>query len=205
MTDALRQSGLVADADAARFPRAGHFACESGLHGDTALALGLLVAAPRRLHQAAARLADKLRPHTPDLVCGPLVGGALVGQWVAFELGVPFVYAEPQPATTATARRYAVPPELGPTLRGKRAAIVDDVINAGAATHACAREIETWGGTVVAVGSLIARTPGPVDRWPDHGLPVAHLLGLPWHTWPAADCPLCRARVPVDPLSPTSA
>ena len=198
MTDDVHASGLLDDSAAARFVHRGHFVYESGDHGDTWLALDLLFAAPRRLRRAAARLAEKIRLHAPDLVCGPLVGGALVGQWVAHELDVPFVYAEPRPGTASTQCAYAVPPWLRPTVRGKHAVVVDDAINAGAATLASVREIGDLGGTVATVAALLVRAPGTPEMLARRGLEVEYLVGLPWNTWHAADCPLCRSRVPID-------
>ncbi|MGH2586572.1 MAG: orotate phosphoribosyltransferase [Dehalococcoidia bacterium] len=197
MVDELCAWGLLDEAGAAGFYRDGHFVYESGDHGDTWLALELLYARPRRLQGVAARLAEKLRPHAPDVVCGPLLGGAWVGQWVAHELDTRFVFAEPQPRSTATGPRYTVPEELHPALRDARVAIVDDVINAGAATLACVPAVEDGGGRVIAVASLLFRTPGTLDLWAARGIAVEYLLGVQWNTWPASDCPLCRAGVPV--------
>ena len=198
MIDDLLGSGLLDETVATGFVRRGHFVYESGDHGDTWLALDLLFADQRRLRRAAARLAKKLRPLAPDLVCGPLVGGALVGQWVAYELGVPFVYAEPRTATSLGVSGYAVPSELRSLLWDKRAVVVDDAINAGAATLAAVREIEALGGRVVAVAALIVRAPGTPEMLARRGLRAEYLVGLRWQTWPATDCPLCRSRVPVD-------
>jgi orotate phosphoribosyltransferase len=197
MVDALRAWGLLDEEGAARFYRDGHFVYESGDHGDTWLALELLYARPRRLQGVAARLAEKLLPHAPDVVCGPLLGGALVGQWVAHALDARFVFAEPQPRSTDAGPRYAVPEELRPALRGARVAIVDDVINAGAATLACVPAVEDGGGSVVAVASLLFRTPGTLELWAKRGIVVEYLLGVQWNTWTAGDCPLCRAGAPV--------
>ena len=198
MIDELLRSGLLDETVAAGFVHRGHFVFESGDHGDAWLALDLLFADPRRLRRAAGRLAEKLHRYAPDLVCGPLVGGALLGQWVAYELSVPFVYAEPGAATSVGGSGYAVPPGLRSTVRGKRTVVVDDAINAGAATLAAVREIEALGGTVAAVAALLVRAPGAPKMLARRGLPVAYLLDLPWNTWPAADCPLCRAGVPLD-------
>lgn len=201
MIDELRGSGLLADSEYDQFWRRGHFVYESGDHGDMWLALDLLFANPRRLQRAAARLAERLRPLAPEVVCGPLVGGALVGQWVAYELDAIFVVATPQPSTPATGPRYGVPPVLRQTLDGKRVAVVDDVINAGAATLATLREVEAWGGRVVGVGALLVRSPGAVDAGQESGLAIEYLAGLSWKTWAADDCPLCREGLPIK--SPT--
>ena len=198
MIDDLRGAGLIDDAGVDRIWRHGHFAYESGDHGDAWLALGLLFADPRRLRDAAGRLADKLRPYAPDVVCGPLVGGALVGQWVAYDLSADFVYVEPRSAVAETCQNYRLPPELRPAVRGKRAVVVDDAINAGAAALAAVEEVEAAGGSVVAVAALVLRTPHGLDVWGARGLPIEYLVGLGWNTWPAGECPLCRAGVPIE-------
>ncbi|MGH2534508.1 MAG: orotate phosphoribosyltransferase [Thermomicrobiales bacterium] len=198
MEDELRRSNLLDDADVARFFWRGHVVYESGEHGDTWLALDLLFANPRRLQRAAARLAERLRPFAPEVVCGPLIGGALVGQWIAYELDTTFVVATPRPSASVAGPIYAVPSVLRPALLGKRVVVVDDVINAGAATLATVREVEAWGGSVVAVAALIVRAPGAVDAWKARGLAVEYLVGLSWNTWAVADCPLCRGGVPIE-------
>lgn len=192
MTDQLRASGLLDESATAEFCRDGHFVYESGDHGDLWLALDLLYTNPRRLQRAAARLAAQLRPHAPDVICGPLLGGALTGQWVAHELNLTFVYAEPR-----TGGGYAIPQRLRPLLAGKRVAIIDDAINAGAATLPCVRDVEASGGTVAAVGCLLVRK-GGLPMWATLGIEVEYLAGLEWNTWPVVDCPLCRSGVPLE-------
>src|SRR5688500_12190469 len=152
MIDPIAALDLLDDAMLSRFRRQGHFVYESGRHGDLWLALELLVVDQVRLRRAAVRLAERLAGHAPEAVCGPLVGGAWVGQLVARELGVPFVYAEPRPAPPDAERRYAIPEALRTLLDGRRVAVVDDAISAGAATLAAAREVGQAGGVVVAVG-----------------------------------------------------
>jgi orotate phosphoribosyltransferase len=185
----LRRAGLIAAEDAGRFVRTGHFAYEGGDHGDTWLALELLFADPSRLRRAARRLAGGLGEHETDLVCGPLVGGALVGQWVAYALGTGFVYAEPRPSGG-----YAIPAALGPTIGGRRVVVVDDVINAGSATLASVQEIESLDGRVMAVGCLIVRESMAPEIRRRLGVPVEALVAMSWNTWPASGCPLCAER-----------
>jgi orotate phosphoribosyltransferase len=192
LIDELRRWGLL-DAGGAAFCGDGHFLYESGDHGDLWLALELLYAQPRALRRAGAELAERLRSHAPEVVCGPLLGGALLGQWVAYALDVAFVYAEPRPGSD-----YAVPGLLRPSLDGRRVAIVDDAINAGAATLACVPEVRGCGGSVVAVAGLLFRVPGTLETWADLGVAVEYLAGARWNTWPPRDCPLCRAGTPLE-------
>jgi orotate phosphoribosyltransferase len=80
-----------------RFARRGHFVYEGSAHGDTWLALDLLFASPRRAQAAASKLAGSLAAYRADLVCAPLVGGALMGQWAAAELDAGFAMPSRQP------------------------------------------------------------------------------------------------------------
>jgi orotate phosphoribosyltransferase len=175
--------------------RRGHFVFESGDHGDVWLQLERLFTVPRLLRQAAEELAGRLRAHGPDLVCGPALGGALVGQWVAAALDVKFVYAERHQTEGAAA--YIIPRGVRAEVDGARVAIVDDVINAGAAALGSARALRSLGGSVVALGVLIARAASvlPIDAFA--GVPLEALATLDWNLWPAASCPLCGAGAPI--------
>jgi orotate phosphoribosyltransferase len=195
MADALGDAGLLGSDEVGPFVRAGHFAYESGDHGDTWLALELLFADPRRLQRAAARLAERLRPYGAELVCAPLVGGALVGQWVAHELNAAYVFAE---AEAEAGARYRVPPGMRAALADRTVVVVDDAINAGSATGACVREVQSWGGRVAALGSLIVRDSAAADLSSRLGVPLEALLAIPWSVWPAAECPRCRSGTPLD-------
>lgn len=195
----LGGSGLLEGPEAARFLRRGHFAYEGGAHGDASLSLELLFADPRRLRRAAARLATRLLPCGADLVCGPLVGGALIGQAVACELGLAFVYAE-RTKDPAAGLGYAIPRELRQGVRGKRAIVVDDAINAGSAALACLGELESLGARPVAVACLIVRHSAEAELRQRFGVPFETLVALPWETWPGFECPLCRAGVELSTL-----
>jgi orotate phosphoribosyltransferase len=83
--------GAVLDAAAAT---RGHFRYESGDHGDLWLELDGLLLDARRLRSWAAVLAARAAACAPELVCGPLSGGAFVAQVLAAELGVGFAFAE---------------------------------------------------------------------------------------------------------------
>jgi orotate phosphoribosyltransferase len=189
-------SGLVAAADVPRFVRRGHFAYEGGDHGDTALALELLFADPARLHRAASELARRMEGLEIDVVCGPLVGGALAGQAVAAELGAGFVYAE------RLGGAYAIPNELARGLAGKRVVIVDDVINAGSASASCIRSIQALDGTVAGVACLAVREGAETLLAERLGHEVLALVTLAWNTWRPDDCPLCVAGVTLFDATP---
>lgn len=106
--------------------RRGHFRLESGHHGGLWLDLDPLFAEPERIEPFVATLADALRPHGADAVCGPLLGGAFLAQLVAHRLGADFLFTErvmpPRPAGMYAAR-YVLPPALSARVRGRRVGI----------------------------------------------------------------------------------
>src|SRR5205085_7950554 len=118
--------------------RQGRFRFESGHHGDTWLELERLCLRPAEVHPFADELAARLPRHQVEVVCGPLVEGAFVALMVAATLDLPFTYAEQVGAGQTGAlfpARYRLPPGLRSIVRGRRIAIVNDVVNAGSAVR----------------------------------------------------------------------
>lgn len=169
--------------------RPGHFAFESGHHGTLWLDLDGLAANPAQLAPLARSLAARLARHEPEVVCGPFSGGAFLAQLVAAELGTPFVYSMP-PA-------YEVPPSLHEHLRGRRTAVVDDVVNAGSAVTATLAGLRAPACEVVVVGALLTLGRTGRDRVAALGLPLEALEEQAHDLWLPPDCPLCARGVPL--------
>ena len=133
-------------------PRSGHFDLQTGYHGDLWLDLDALFLRPALLRPYVDWLAERLREHSPDAVCGPLEGGAFLAYAVADRLGVAFLagYRSPGVATG-----YHLPPVPG-GIGGWRVAVTDDAVNAGTAVAACLEELRGQGAVPVAVAALIA-------------------------------------------------
>jgi orotate phosphoribosyltransferase len=180
--------------------RRGHFLFESGHHGDLWLDLELLCLNPDPVRRLAARLAARLAPHAIDVVCGPLVEGAFIALMVASELGVPFSYAERHPRPECDARfpvDYRVPRTLRARVRGKRVAIVNDVINAGSAVLGALTDLDACAARPVAIGTLLVLGSSASRIAADRGIAVETLASLPNNLWTPAECPLCAHRVPL--------
>jgi orotate phosphoribosyltransferase len=180
--------------------RRGHFLFESGHHGDLWLDLELLCLYPDPVRRLAARLASRLAPHAIDVVCGPLVEGAFVALMVASELGVPFSYAErfPRPESGALFPvDYRVPRTLRARVRGKRVAIVNDVINAGSAVLGALTDLDACAARPVVIGTLLVLGSSASRIAADRGLVLETLATLPNNLWTPAECPLCVRRVPL--------
>ena len=174
----------------------GHFRYESGHHGDLWLDLeGLLVDA-RGVRDWAAELARRAAGCRPEIVCGPLTGGAFVAQFMAAELGAGFVHAERLMAD-AGAVRYRIAPPLRAAVRDRRVLLADDAVNAGSALSATIADLRECGAELAGLASLLALGDAAARMTRQHGAPFFAILSLARALWRPEDCPLCRAAVPL--------
>ena len=200
-------SSAISDEVLALMPaRRGHFLLESGHHGDLWLDLELLCLRPDPVRKLAARLAARLAPHDVEAVCGPLVEGAFVAMMAASELGVPFTYAE---RFEHSERRglfpvdYRVPRALRAQVRGKRLAVVNDVVNAGSAVRAALADLESCAARPVAIGALLVLGSSASRIAADRAIALETLASLPNNIWTPAECPMCtRGMALVSGLGP---
>jgi orotate phosphoribosyltransferase len=184
--------------------RHGHFAYESGHHGDLWFDLETLCQRPDILQPYIAQLAARLGPYAPDAVCGPLVEGAFIGLLVASELQCDFTYASrfaPSFSDALFSVEYRLPRALRPLVSGRRVAIVNDVISAGSAVRGALRGLRSHGATVVAVASLVMLGDAFADFADEHKIPVESLTHLPNNLWTPAECPLCAAGMALEHLA----
>ena len=180
--------------------REGHYVFESGLHGRLWLDLEQLFLRPGRIAPLAARLAARLDVERLDVVCGPLVGGALLAQLVALTAELRFVYSERTAWTPGAAwsARYELPRPVEHLVRGQRVAVVDDAVNAGSALRATVAAVRHAGGKVVSLGALLRLGDTVEPYLTEQGLSL-HALDMRDNTlWPAQQCPLCARGVPLD-------
>ena len=181
--------------------RQGHFKLESGHHGDVWFELETLCLHSREVQPFAAQLAAKLAPHKAEVVCGPLNEGAFIALLVSLELGCDFVYAE----RFASAGRaglfpveYRLPRALHSAVKGRRVAIVNDVISAGSAVRGAFFDLQSIGADIVAIGALLALGDSIANFAVEHHVALELLQQMPHNLWAPAQCPLCAAGLPLE-------
>ena len=181
--------------------REGHFRLESGHHGDLWFQLETLCLHAREVQPFAARLAAQLVQHEVEVVCGPLVEGAFVALLVSLELGCDFVYAERFADPTREGLfpvEYRLPKALQPVVKGKRVAIVNDVINAGSAVRGAFFDLQALGADIVAIGALLALGDAIAEFATEHHVALELLERMPNNLWTPAECPLCATGIPLE-------
>jgi orotate phosphoribosyltransferase len=162
--------------------RRGHFLLESGHHGDFWFQLETLFQHSRDIRPFTARLAEQLAQYKVEVVCGPLIEGAFAALLVSLELGSDFVYGE-RFADVTRERLYPVeyrlPKALRSTVKGKRVAIVNDVVNAGSAVRGAFFDLQELKAEVVVIGTLLALGDAIGGFAAEHGVALELLEQMP--------------------------
>jgi orotate phosphoribosyltransferase len=188
--------------------RRGHFRLESGHHSALWLDLDPLFAEPRRIEPFVASLTNVLRPYDLAGVCGPLLGGAFLAQLIAHALAVEFYFTErvmPSPTGRLYEARYRLPPAFADRVRGKRLAMVDDVMSAGSALRGTYTELQAHGATPVVAGALLVLGSTGADFFTQRGVAVESFARDEYQMWLPADCPLCTAGQPLENVAASAA
>lgn len=174
------------DARLERILQEGHFVLSSGLHSPHYLQVALLLQDPVETAQVGAALADRFRHLQVEAVAGPALGAVIPAYEVARALGARALWTERVDGRMTLRRSFAL-------RRGERVLVVEDVITTGGSVREVIEAVGEAGGRAVGVGAIVDRT----DRPPEFGVPFASVITARAQTYPAADCPLCRAGVPL--------
>jgi orotate phosphoribosyltransferase len=177
-------------------PQRGHFDLGTGYHGDVWLDLDALFLRPALLRPHVRWLADRLRRHQIDAVCGPMEGGAFLAQAIADRLGTAFLAAHRAPATRpGEATAYRLPSVRG-GIGGWRVVIADDAVNAGTAVRACSGQLRGLGAVPVAVAALLCLGEASATVAEAMSVPFYAASTIHSQAWRADKCLLCASGTP---------
>jgi len=167
----------------------GHFSLSSGLHSGDYLQCALFLANPVRAERAGQELARAITAAMvePGVIAAPALGGMIIGHETARAFKVPFLFTERVEGRMALRRGFGIGPK-------QAIVVVEDVVTTGASTKEVIDLIETLGGCVVGVASLVNRSGS--DN-PFEPRPYTALLQAIFPTWKPKDCPLCRQGKPL--------
>ncbi len=183
--------------------RRGHFVMESGYHSGLWFDLDGLFDQGSQVDPFVEQLAAKLASYDADVVCGPQSGGAMLAERIAGRLGCEFAFTElgSNDAAGVFKARYILPPQFAESLRGKRAALVDDVMSAGSSLRATLTEVDAAGARAVVIGALHVLGGAGVDFFLQRGLTVETIGRGEYEMWRPDRCPLCAAGAPLEKVS----
>jgi orotate phosphoribosyltransferase len=165
----------------------GHFVLRSGLHSREFFQCALLLQDAGVAAHVCGLLAEKLKNHEASTVISPAVGGIIVGQEVARQLGKKHIFVEKDGAGGLVLRRgFQIHP-------GERYLVAEDVVTRGGRVLETIQIIRDLGGIVVAAGSIVNRSGGQL---PDFGCPFVSLVQMTVETFDPANLPEDLRSIP---------
>lgn len=171
----------------------------SGLHFPMTINKDAIFPHLDRIERLARLLARRLTDLSIDIVCGPAMGGLVVGEWLAHELGVMCAFAEhdPDPQPGEIRGRFVLRRGYDQLVSNRKVLVVDDIVNTGHSIRQTIEAVRAAGGQVVAAVSLVF-----VGNFDAKALGVDDYYYLLHYDvppgWPPEECPLCRDGVPVN-------
>lgn len=159
----------------------GHFLLTSGLHSPNYFQCARVLQYPHHCTQLCTEISNAFKHIDIDVVVSPAIGGIIVGQEVARQLGKRAIFSERENGVM-TFRR-------GLTLsRGEKVLAVEDVITTGGSIRETIELCRHQGAEIIGAACIVDRSAGKADL----GTPLHSVLQMQVTTYEPAGCPLCQ-------------
>ena len=145
----------------------GHFLLRSGLHSRQFFQCALALQQMPVVEKFGAALAEKVRSLGAVTVVAPAMGGLVIGQEVARQLGLRFIFVEKEEGKLVLRRGFKIAP-------GEKCLIVEDVVTKGGRAQETIDIVKSNGGAVTGVAMLVDRSDGTLKL----GAPTVSLIKL---------------------------
>jgi len=145
----------------------GHFVLRSGMHSRQFFQCALALQQMPVVEKFGAELANKVRALQPATVISPAMGGLVLGQEVARQLGVRFIFVEKEEGKLALRRGFRIS-------TGEKILVVEDVVTKGGRVQETMDIVRANSGEVIGVAMAVDRSGGKVDL----GLPTFSLISM---------------------------
>ena len=145
----------------------GHFLLRSGLHSRQFFQCALALQQMPIVERLGAALAAQVRPLGAVTVVAPAMGGLVIGQEVARQLGLRFIFVEKEEGKLVLRRGFKIAPD-------EKILIVEDVVTKGGRVQETIDIVRAHQGHVVGIAMIVDRSNGTVNL----GFPTYSLLAL---------------------------
>lgn len=171
MLEILKETGALLE---------GHFLLTSGKHSKEYVQCAKILRYPDKAAEVLQSVAEKLKALDLDLLVGPAMGGIIVAYELGRQLGIEAIFTERVDGQMELRRGFEIK-------QGDRIAICEDVVTTAKSSMEVKKLLESMGGEVIALASIIDRTAGNVD------IDVISAIKLEIETFDKEDCPMCKA------------
>ena len=163
----------------------GHFILRSGLHSRQFFQCALALQQMPIVEKLGAALAAKLKPLDAVTVVSPAMGGLVIGQEVARQLGLRFIFVEKEEGKLVLRRGFKIAP-------GEKILIIEDVVTKGGRVQETLDIVRAHNGNVLGVGMVVDRSNGLTQL----GVPMFSLIALQVETFDPNNLPSDLAKTP---------
>jgi orotate phosphoribosyltransferase len=150
----------------------GHFVLRSGLHSRQFFQCALALQQMPIVEKLGGALAQKVRGLGAVTVVSPAMGGLVLGQEVARQLGIRFIFVEKEEGKLALRRGFKITPD-------EKILIVEDVVTKGGRVQETIDIVRANKGQIVGIAMAVDRSNGAVK----FGLPTFSLLAMQVETF----------------------
>lgn len=163
----------------------GHFVLRSGLHSRQFFQCAQALQQMPAVEKLGAALAERVRDLDVQTVVAPAMGGLVIGQEVARQLGARFIFVEKEKDALVLRRGFRI-------ADGEKILIVEDVITRGGRVRETIDIVREHSGDLRAIAILVDRSNGAFT--PD--VPLHSLMQIQVETFAADDLPDELAAIP---------
>ncbi len=163
----------------------GHFILRSGLHSRQFFQCALALQQMPVVEKLGTALAAKLKPLGAVTVVSPAMGGLVIGQEVARQLGLRFIFVEKEEGKLVLRRGFKI-------ASGEKILVVEDVVTKGGRVQETLDIVRGHGGEVAGVGMVVDRSNGALN----FGMPSFSLIALNVEAFPPTNLPPDLAKIP---------
>ena len=163
----------------------GHFLLTSGRHSNQYFQCAKVLQYTDHTSTICEIIANYFQDHDIDTVISPAIGGIVVGQEVARQLGARFIFAERENKDLTLRRGFEI-------AEGEKVLVCEDVVTTGGSVFEVINIVKNGGAELVGVGMIVDRSNGKVD----FGVPQISTLQMEVVSYTPEECPMCKEGTP---------
>jgi orotate phosphoribosyltransferase len=165
----------------------GHFLLTSGLHSPQYFQCAQVLQYPKYLEMFCKDIIEFYYEDDDfDLVIAPAIGGITVGQELARQLNVRFIFSERENGKMTLRRGFQIAPH-------EKVLIAEDVITTGGSVKEVLEIVEEAKGYPIGIGTIVDRSNDGVT----FDVPLYASVQVKSVAYPAEKCPLCKQKIPL--------
>ncbi|MGI8964997.1 MAG: orotate phosphoribosyltransferase, partial [Limisphaerales bacterium] len=163
----------------------GHFVLRSGLHSRQFFQCALALQQMPIVEKLGHALAEKVRSLGAVTIISPAMGGLVIGQEVARQLGLRFIFVEKEEGKLVLRRGFKI-------TSSEKILVVEDVVTKGGRLQETIDIVRANRGCVAGAAMIVDRSNGKMDL----GVPLFSLITLNVETFTPEQLPEDLAKIP---------